>query len=374
MPPIYDYLIVGAGLYGSCFAYFANKHGYKCLVIDKRQHIGGNLYCESTGKINVHKYGPHIFHTSNKEVWYFVNNFVEFNDFKNQPIANHKGKLYHLPFNMNTFYEVFGSVTPEEAIKSIKEDTPLIENITNLEEQAISMVGKKIYETLIKEYTEKQWGLSCKELPSDIIKRLPLRFSFNNNYFNDKYQGIPIGGYNKLINGLLKGSDVITNTDYFYDKEYWDAQAKTIVYTGRIDEFYNYKFGKLDYRSLRWETETLKKTSFQGNAIMNFTSKDVDYTRIIEHKYFENITDNDIEKIPYTVISKEYPVTMDKNTEPFYPINNKENNELYQKYKELADNEQNVIFGGRLAEYKYYDMAPIIEKIINFWKDKNEKE
>ena len=373
MYPLYDFLIVGAGLYGSCFAYFAKKHGYKCLVIDKRPHTGGNLYCENIKGINVHKYGPHIFHTSNKEVWDFVNSFVEFNCYQNQPIANYKGKLYHLPFNMNTFHEIFGCITPEEAKEKIKEDTPEIKDITNLEEQAISMVGNKIYETLIKEYTEKQWGTQCTKLPADIIKRLPLRFSYNNNYFNDIYQGIPIGGYNKLIDKLLEGISVITNVDYLHNRYFWDRQAKTILYTGRIDEFYGFQLGKLDYRSLRWETEVLDKPSYQGTAIMNFTSKDVDYTRIIEHKYFENLFETDVLKNKYTVISREYPIN-DLETDAFYPINNEKNNRIYSEYKELADKETNVLFGGRLAEFKYYDMAPIIEKIMNYWKNiDNEK-
>ena len=356
----YDYLIVGSGLFGSIFAYEANKKGKKCLVIDKRDHIGGNIYCEDIEDINVHKYGAHIFHTSNKEIWDYVNSFVEFNRYTNCPVANYKGELYNLPFNMNTFYQLWKVKTPQEAIAKIEEQVKEanIEEPQNLEEQAIKLVGKDIYEKLIKGYTEKQWGKKATELPSFIIKRLPVRLTFDNNYFNDKYQGIPVGGYNKIIEKMLKNIDVKLNTDFFENREELENMAEKIVFTGMIDEFYDYKFGTLEYRSLKFEHETLEEENYQGNAVVNYTEYDIPYTRIIEHKHFEYGNQ------PKTVITREYPATWNKGDEPYYPINNDENNELYSKYKELADKEENVIFGGRLAEYKYYDMHNVIEKAL----------
>lgn len=356
----YDYLIVGSGLFGSIFAYEANKKGKKCLVIDKRDHIGGNIYCEDVEGINVHKYGAHIFHTSNKEVWDYVNSFVEFNRYTNCPVANYKGELYNLPFNMNTFYQLWNVKTPKEAMAKIEEQVKEanIDEPQNLEEQAIKLVGKDIYEKLIKGYTEKQWGKKATELPSFIIKRLPVRLTFDNNYFNDKYQGIPVGGYNKIIEKMLENIDVKLNTDFFENREELENMAEKIVFTGMIDEFYDYKFGTLEYRSLKFEHETLEEENYQGNAVVNYTEYDIPYTRIIEHKHFEYGNQ------PKTVITREYPATWNKGDEPYYPINNDENNELYSKYKELADKEENVIFGGRLAEYKYYDMHNVIEKAL----------
>ena len=356
----YDYLIVGSGLFGSIFAYEANKKGKKCLVIDKRDHIGGNIYCEDIEDINVHKYGAHIFHTNNKEVWDYVNSFAEFNRYTNCPVANYKGELYNLPFNMNTFYQLWKVKTPQEAISKIEEQVKEanIEEPQNLEEQAIKLVGKDIYEKLIKGYTEKQWGKKATELPSFIIKRLPVRLTFDNNYFNDKYQGIPVGGYNKIIEKMLENVDVKLNTDFFENREELEDMAEKIVFTGMIDEFYDYKFGTLEYRSLKFEHETLEEENYQGNAVVNYTEYDIPYTRIIEHKHFEYGNQ------PKTVITREYPATWNKGDEPYYPINNDENNELYSKYKELADKEENVIFGGRLAEYKYYDMHNVIEKAL----------
>jgi UDP-galactopyranose mutase len=357
---LYDYLIIGSGLYGATFAYKAKQQGKKCLVIDKRSHLGGNLYCENIEEINVHKYGPHIFHTSNKEVWGFVNLIVAFNHFRYYPVANYKGKLYNLPFNMNTFYALWGVKTPEEAKAKIEKQRKAA-NVTdpkNLEEQAISLVGKDIYEILIKGYTEKQWGRKCAELPAFIIKRLPVRFTFNNNYFNDIYQGIPIGGYNKLIDGLLSGIETKCNTDFFENREYFENIAEKIVFTGKIDAFYNYRFGKLEYRSVTFETEILNCENYQGNAVVNYTEREIPHTRIIEHKHFEFGTQ------PNTVISREYPSEWKAGSEPMYPINDAKNTALYQQYKELADKKLNVIFGGRLAEYKYYDMDKIIEQVI----------
>ena len=356
----YDYLIVGAGLFGSIFAYEAKKRKKKCLVIDKRNHIGGNIYCDSIEDINVHKYGAHIFHTSNKDVWDYVNNFVEFNRYTNCPVANYKGELYNLPFNMNTFYQLWKVKTPQEAIAKIEEQVKEanIDEPKNLEEQAIKLVGKDIYEKLIKGYTEKQWGKRATELPSFIIKRLPVRLTFDNNYFNDKYQGIPVGGYNKIIEKMLENIDVKLNTDFFENREELENMAEKIVFTGMIDEFYDYKFGTLEYRSLKFEHETLEEENYQGNAVVNYTEYDIPYTRIIEHKHFEYGNQ------PKTVITREYPATWNKGDEPYYPVNNDENNELYSKYKELADKEENVIFGGRLAEYKYYDMHNVIEKAL----------
>ena len=365
----YDYLIVGSGLFGATFAYRAKQAGKKCLVIDKRPHLGGNVYCKNVEGINVHKYGAHIFHTNNKQVWDFVNSFVEFNRYTNSPVANYRGKLYNLPFNMNTFYQMWGVTTPTEAqtkIKEQKQDALLTLNgrePQNLEEQALLLVGKDIYEALVKGYTEKQWGRPCTELPAFIIKRLPVRMVFDNNYFNDCYQGIPIGGYNKLIEKLLNGIETRINTDYFKERKHWDCIANKIVFTGKIDEFYNYQFGKLEYRTVRFEEEIHDTPNYQGNAVINYTEREVPYTRIIEHKHFE-MFGPDIEKFPKTVISKEYSTEWTEGMEPYYPVNDERNNNLYKKYKQLADNETRVIFGGRLAEYKYYDMAPIIEQVM----------
>ncbi len=372
----YDYLIVGSGLYGATFAYFAHKQGKRCLVIDKREHLGGNIYCENIKGINVHKYGAHIFHTSNKEVWDFVNSIVEFNRYTNSPVANYKGKLYNLPFNMNTFYQMWGVTTPAEAMAKIEEQKAeavakmKADGATeprNLEEQAQVLIGHDIFEKLIKGYTEKQWGRKCTELPAFIIRRLPVRLVFDNNYFNDKYQGIPMGGYNKLIEGLLDGVDTQTDVDFFADREKWESVAEKIVFTGKIDEYFDYRFGKLEYRTVRFEQEIHDCANYQGNAVVNYTEREVPYTRVIEHKHFE-MFGADVEKIPQTVISKEYSTEWKPGMEPYYPVNDERNGNLYAQYKELADKEENVIFGGRLAEYKYYDMAPIVEKVINLWK------
>lgn len=356
----YDYLIVGAGLYGAIFAREAIKKGKKCLVIDKRNHIGGNIYTEEIEGINIHKYGAHIFHTDNKEIWEYINHFTEFNNYINSPLANYKGEIYNLPFNMNTFNKLWGVVTPKEAKTKIDEQKREVELLKpkNLEEQAISLVGKDIYEKLIKGYTEKQWGRSAKELPTFIIKRLPVRFTYNNNYFNDKYQGIPIGGYTKIIEKMLEGIEIRLNTNFFENREKFENIADKIVFTGMIDEFYNYRFGKLEYRSLRFETKIFDKENYQGNAVINYTEKEIPYTRIIEHKHFE------FGKQEKTVVTKEYPMEWKKEEEPYYPINDKKNNRLYEKYKELASKEEKVIFGGRLGEYKYYDMDKIIEKCL----------
>ncbi|MFR9500370.1 MAG: UDP-galactopyranose mutase [Rikenellaceae bacterium] len=368
----YDYLIVGSGLFGATFAHRARKAGKRCLVIDKRAHIGGNIYCEEIEGINVHKYGAHIFHTSNKEVWEFVNSIVEFNRYTNSPVASYKGKIYNLPFNMNTFYQMWGVQTPLEAQAKIEEQRQEaiismqaagITEPRNLEEHAISLVGKDIYTTLIKEYTEKQWGRRCSELPSFIIKRLPVRFTYDNNYFNDKYQGVPFGGYNKLIEGLLEGVDVRCNCDYFSNRDQWDDIADKVVFTGKIDEYYNYCFGKLEYRTVRFEEEIIDTPNYQGNAVVNYTEASVPYTRIIEHKHFE-MFGPEVESCPKSVISKEFSSEWADGMEPYYPINDERNNTLSQQYQEIAQNEKNVIFGGRLAEYKYYDMAPIIEQVL----------
>lgn len=368
----YDYLIVGSGLFGATFAYRATQAGKKCLVIDKRPHLGGNVFCESIDGINVHKYGAHIFHTSNQKVWNFVNSIVPFNRYTNSPVAKYGGKLYNLPFNMNTFYQMWGITTPEEAKAKIEEQRQEalsamqaagVSEPRNLEEQALVLIGRDIYEALIKGYTEKQWGRKCTELPAFIIKRLPVRFVFDNNYFNDKYQGIPIGGYNLLINGLLAGVDTKVNTDFFDNRSYWENVADKIVFTGRIDEFYDYRFGKLNYRTVRFEQEVLKQPNYQGNAVVNYTEASVPYTRVIEHKHFEKFG-QEVYDIPTTVISKEYSTEWQDGMEPYYPVNDEANNRLAQKYRDLADREPNVIFGGRLAEYKYYDMAPIIEKVL----------
>ena len=370
----YDYLIVGSGLFGATFAHLATKQGKKCLVIDKRPHLGGNVYCENIEGINVHKYGAHIFHTNNKEVWDFVNSIVEFNRYTNSPVANYKGKLYNLPFNMNTFHQMWGVKTPEEAKAKIEEQkAEAVAAIKgrepqNLEEQALTLVGKDIFYTLIKEYTEKQWGRKCTELPAFIIKRLPLRFVFDNNYFNDRYQGIPIGGYNKLIDGLLEGVECKTDVDFF-NSEYkdWRKYADKLVYTGAIDEFYDFKFGKLDWRTVSFKTRIEDTPNYQGNAVVNYTSHDEPYTRVIEHKHFE-MFGQEIYDCPKTVVSEEYSTEYKPGMEPYYPVNDDRNNALAEQYRELASKEQNVIFGGRLAEYKYYDMAPIIERVMTLFK------
>ncbi|MCQ2960140.1 MAG: UDP-galactopyranose mutase [Bacteroidales bacterium] len=368
----FDYLIVGSGLFGATFAYKAKQAGKKCLVIDKRSHLGGNIYCENIEGINVHKYGAHIFHTSNKTVWDFVNSIVEFNRYTNSPVANYKGKLYNLPFNMNTFYQMWGVTTPKQAEAKIEEqkaEALLHQNgrePQNLEEQALLLVGKDIYEKLIKGYTEKQWGRDCKDLPAFIIRRLPVRFVYDNNYFNDKYQGIPIGGYNKLIEGLLSGVETKTNVDFFEDKTFWLEQADKIVFTGKIDEYFDYKLGKLEYRTVRFEEEIICVPNYQGNAVVNYTEREVPYTRCIEHKHFE-MFGNDVYSCPKTVISKEFSTEWKPGMEPYYPVNDEKNSALYEKYKSLAEKETNVIFGGRLAEYKYYDMAPIVEKVLGMF-------
>lgn len=368
----YDYLFVGAGLFSAVFAHQAKLAGKKCLVIDRRSHLGGNIYCENIEGINVHKYGAHIFHTSNKVVWDYVNSIVEFNRYTNSPVANYKGKLYNLPFNMNTFYQMWGVKTPEEARLKIEEQKAeavlrmknegVIEP-RNLEEQAQLLIGKDLYEALIKGYTEKQWGRSCKKIPAFIIKRLPVRFIFDNNYFNDKYQGIPIGGYNALIEGLLEGIEIMLNVDYIKYKVEFDALADKIVFTGAIDEYYDFKFGALEYRTVEFENQVLDISNYQGNAVVNYTEADIPYTRIIEHKHFE-MFGADVDNCPKTVISKEYSSEWKLGSEPYYPINDEKNNLLYLKYKELADKENNMIFGGRLAEYKYYDMHHIVEKAL----------
>lgn len=373
----YDYLFVGAGLFSAVFAHQAKLAGKKCLVIDRRSHLGGNIYCENIEGINVHKYGAHIFHTSNKVVWDYVNSIVEFNRYTNSPVANYKGKLYNLPFNMNTFYQMWGVKTPEEAklkIEEQKEEAVLrmknegVIEPRNLEEQAQLLIGKDVYEALIKGYTEKQWGRSCKEIPSFIIKRLPVRFVFDNNYFNDKYQGIPIGGYNALVEGLLEGIETMLNVDYIKDKVQFDALADKVVFTGAIDEYYDFKFGALEYRTVEFENLVLDISNYQGNAVVNYTEADIPYTRIIEHKHFE-MFGADVDNCPRTVISKEYSSEWKLGSEPYYPINDEKNNLLYQKYKELADNEDKIIFGGRLAEYKYYDMHHIVEKALYIAKE-----
>lgn len=368
----FEYLIIGSGLFGATVAYRAHQAGKKVLVLEKREHLGGNVYCESIEGINVHKYGAHIFHTNNKEVWDFVNSIVPFNRYTNSPVANYKGKLYNLPFNMNTFYQMWGVTTPEQAQAKIEEqraealasmNAAGVSEPRNLEEQALLLVGRDIYEALVKGYTEKQWGRDSKDLPSFIIKRLPVRFVFDNNYFNDKYQGIPEGGYNKLIYGLLEGVETKVNTDFFENREYWESIAEKIVFTGKIDEFYGYRFGKLDYRTVRFETEVMDTPNYQGNAVVNYTEREIPYTRVIEHKHFEMFGQT-VYDCPKTVVSKEYSTEWQDGMEPFYPVNDVRNNELAAKYKALADAEANVIFGGRLAEYRYYDMAPVIEKAM----------
>ena len=371
----YDYLIVGSGLFGATFAYFAHKQGKRCLVIDKRPQLGGNVYCKNIEGINVHQYGAHIFHTSNKRVWQFVNSLVEFNRYTNSPVANYQGKLYNLPFNMNTFYQMWGVTTPAEAqakIESQRQEAVAkmqadgVSEPRNLEEQALTLIGRDIYERLIKGYTEKQWGRKCTDLPAFIIKRLPVRLVFDNNYFNDTYQGIPIGGYNQLINSLLEGVETKTNVDFFDDRAHWEGVASKIVFTGEIDRFYDYKLGHLDFRTVRFETEVLNEANHQGNAVVNYTEASVPYTRIIEHKHFESfgqaVYDN-----PKTVISREYSTEWKPGMEPYYPVNDEKNNRLAESYRQLAAQEENVIFGGRLAEYKYYDMAPVIEKVMKMF-------
>ena len=369
----YDYLIVGSGLFGSAFARLATDKGRKCLVIVKRPHLGGNLYCEKIEGINVHSYGPHIFHTSDKEVWDFVNAIVPFNRFTNMPVAEYKGKRYNLPFNMNTFYQMWGVKTPDEAKAKIEEQkadavaamkAAGVSEPRNLEEQALLLVGRDIYETLIKGYTEKQWGRSCTELPPFIIRRLPVRFVYDNNYFNDLWQGVPTGGYNVLIEGLLKGSDTMTDVDYFEDRDRWDSMAEKVVFTGKIDEYYGYRFGKLEYRTVRFDTEVLDTPNFQGNALVNYTEREVPYTRSIEHKHFEMFGEA-VYDCPKTVVTREYSTEWKDGMEPFYPVNDEKNNALYQRYKALADAETSVIFGGRLAEYKYYDMAPLLRRALD---------
>lgn len=366
----YDYLIVGSGLFGAVFAYFAKKSGKRCLVIDKRPQLGGNVYCEKTEGINVHKYGAHIFHTSNKKVWDFVNSIVEFNRYTNCPVANYKGKLYNLPFNMNTFCQMWGVTTPEEAKAKIEEQkAEAVAALNggeprNLEEQALCLVGKDIFRKLIKEYTEKQWGRDCKDLPAFIIKRLPVRMVFDNNYFNDKYQGIPVGGYNKLIDGLLEGVECKTNMDFFHS-EYneWRKYADKLIYTGAIDEYFDYSLGRLDWRTVSFKTRIEDLPNFQGNAVVNYTSHDVPYTRVIEHKHFE-MFGQEVFDCPKTVISEEYSTEYKEGMEPYYPVNDERNNSLATQYRQLAEKEADVIFGGRLAQYKYYDMAPVIESVM----------
>lgn len=368
----YDYLIVGSGLFGATFAFMARKAGKKCLVIDKREHLGGNVYCENIDGINVHKYGAHIFHTSNKATWDFVNSLVEFNRYTNSPVANYRGQLYNLPFNMNTFYQMWGVKTPAEARATIDEQrreavakmkAEGISEPRNLEEQALTLIGRDIYERLIKGYTEKQWGRSCTDLPPFIIKRLPVRLVFDNNYFNDKYQGIPIGGYNVLISKLLEGIPTRTGIDFFSDREQLEDIAGKVVYCGQIDEYFDYRLGHLNFRTVRFETEALDTPNYQGNAVVNYTEREVPYTRIIEHKHFEMfgqaVYDN-----PKTVISREYSTEWKEGMEPYYPVNDDRNNRLADEYRALAAAERNVIFGGMLAEYKYYDMAPTIESAI----------
>ena len=371
----YDYLIVGAGIYGATFACMAHRQGKHCLVIDKRNHLGGNIYCENIEGINVHKYGAHIFHTSNKKVWDFANSIVEFNRYTNSPIANYKGKQYNLPFNMNTFYQMWGVLTPAEAQAKIEEQRQeALEKMKadgateprNLEEQAQLLIGKDIYEILIKGYTEKQWGRKCSELPAFIIKRLPVRFVHDNNYFNDRFQGIPIGGFNKLIDGLLDGVDVKLNVDFFDERQHWEQIADKILYTGKLDEYFDYCFGKLEYRTVRFEEEILDMPNYQGNAVMNFTDAEVPYTRIIEHKHFEMFGD-EVYKCPKTVISREYSTEWKDGMEPYYSVNDEKNMSLYQQYKDLANQNPNLILGGHLAEYKYYDMAPIMEKVMGLF-------
>ena len=379
----FDYLIVGAGLFGATFAHLARKNGHKCLVIDRRPHTGGNIHCDNICGINVHTYGAHIFHTSDREVWRFVNRLVPFNRFTNSPIAvAADGKMYNLPFNMNTFSQLWGVRTPDEARAVIEEqcreavERMKAEGVTeprNLEEQALSLVGRDIYELLIREYTEKQWGRPCSQMPPFILRRLPVRMTYDNNYFFDSYQGIPFGGYNRLTDALLEGVEVRTGTDFFDSPDEWRAKARTTVFTGAIDEFYGYRFGRLEYRTVRFETSVLDTPNFQGNAVMNFPSKDVPYTRIIEHKHFEMFGE-DVYQSPKTVISKEYSSEWTEGSEPYYPVNDEKNNALYGKYKVLADKEDKTIFGGRLGEYRYYDMDAVILRALSLAKSEIEGE
>ncbi len=358
----YDYLIVGAGLFGAVCAHELNKQGKKVLVIEKRKHIAGNVYTENHDGIQVHKYGAHIFHTNDKEIWDYVNSFSEFNRFTNSPLANYQGKLYNLPFNMNTFYQLWGTKTPAEAAAKIAEQRKEMEGKepANLEEQAISLVGRDIYEALIKGYTEKQWGRKANELPAFIIRRLPVRLTYDNNYFSDRYQGIPIGGYTKLVERMLDGIEVRLGVDYLKNHDQFSAQAKHIIYTGPIDEYFGYCYGKLEYRSLRFETERLDIDNYQGNAVINYTEREIPFTRIIEHKHFDFV------ETSHTVITKEYPSEWMEGDEPYYPVNDEKNMALFKQYRELAKGEENIVFGGRLAEYKYYDMHQVIASALNF--------
>ena len=356
----YDYLIVGSGLFGSIIAYEMTKKGKKCLVIEKRSHIGGNVYTENTENINVHKYGAHIFHTDNREVWDYINQFADFNRYTNSPVANYKGELYNLPFNMNTFYQMWGVKTPQEAQAKIEEQKSefKIENPQNLEEQAISLIGKDIYEKLIKGYTEKQWGRQCRDLPAFIIKRLPVRYTFDNNYFNDLYQGIPMGGYTAIIEKMLEGVEVLLDTDFFDDREKWMGIADKIIFTGMIDQYFDYCYGELEYRGLDFEFETLEVENYQGNAVVNYTDAETPFTRIIEHKHFEN------SESPKTIITREYPKSWSKGEEAYYPMNDEKNSKLFARYQELAKKEGNVIFGGRLGMYQYFDMWQVIDEAL----------
>ena len=356
----YDYLIVGSGLFGSIIAYEMTKKGKKCLVIEKRSHIGGNVYTENTENINVHKYGAHIFHTDNREVWDYINQFADFNRYTNSPVANYKGELYNLPFNMNTFYQMWGVKTPQEAQAKIEEQKSefKIENPQNLEEQAISLIGKDIYEKLIKGYTEKQWGRQCRDLPAFIIKRLPVRYTFDNNYFNDLYQGIPMGGYTAIIEKMLEGVEVLLDTDFFDDREKWMGMADKIIFTGMIDQYFDYCYGELEYRGLDFEFETLDVENYQGNAVVNYTDAETPFTRIIEHKHFEN------SESPKTIITREYPKSWSKGEEAYYPMNDEKNSKLFARYQELAKKEGNVIFGGRLGMYQYFDMWQVIDEAL----------
>lgn len=370
----YDYLVVGSGIFGATFAHFAKLAGKSCLVIDKRPHLGGNVYCDQVEGILVHQYGPHIFHTSNKEVWDFVNALVPFNHFTNCPLANYKGHVFNLPFNMNTFYQLWGVATPEAAKKKIEEQrAEVVETLrgrepANLEEQALSMVGRDLYEVVVKGYTEKQWGRRCSELPAFIIRRLPLRFVFDNNYYDDAYQGIPVGGYNKLIDRLLEGIETRVNCNFFANRGELTVMADKVVFTGQIDEFFDYRFGPLEYRTVYYEQETMDMPNYQGNAVVNYTDREVPFTRIVEHKHF-GMFGQEVYDCPKTVVSHEYSTEWKSGMEPYYPVNDEKNNGLYKKYKALADREEKVIFGGRLAEYKYYDMAPLIEQVMKMKHD-----
>ena len=375
-PRKYDYLIVGSGLFGATFAHLAHRDGKRCLVIEKRPHLGGNVFCEEIEGIHVHKYGAHIFHTDNHEIWAFVNGIVPFNRYTNGPVANYKGELYNLPFNMNTFYQMWGVTTPEQAAAKIEEQKAEavarmraegVSEPRNLEEQALTLVGNDIYEKLIKGYTEKQWGRPCTELPAFIIKRLPVRLVFDNNYFNDAFQGIPVGGYNKLVEGLLEGVECRVDTDFFTDRDRWMSAAEKGIFTGPIDAFYDFRFGRWEWRTVRFEQEVLDTPNFQGNAVVNYTDRETPYTRIIEHKHFETFGDAVYEN-PRTVISREYSTEWKPGMEPFYAVNDEKNDRLYLKYKALADQEDRVIFGGRLAEYRYYDMAPVMERAFSLYK------